>query len=121
MAGTIIFPACFSYGVAPEQGPSLLFVTLPQVFVNMAGGRVWGTLASGERFDLETGRLDGGKYMSPGTVHTPEGYKLHRERVQRNERVRAAGMDLYRSQFKNNEDFLDELDALIRKYEGERP
>ena len=44
MAGTIIFPACFSYGVAPEQGPSLLFVTLPQVFVNMSGGRFWGTL-----------------------------------------------------------------------------
>ena len=44
MAGTIIFPACFSYGVAPDNGPSLLFVTLPQVFVNMAGGRFWGTL-----------------------------------------------------------------------------
>ena len=84
-------------------------------------GRVWGTLASGERFDLETGRLDGGKCTSPGIVHTPEGYKLHRERVQRNERARAAGMDLYRSPLKNNEDFLDELDALIRKYEGERP
>ena len=44
MAGTIIFPACFSFGVAPNQGPSLIFVTLPQVFVNMAGGRFWGTL-----------------------------------------------------------------------------
>ena len=44
MAGVIIFPACFSYGVAPDNGPSLLFVTLPQVFVNMAGGRFWGTL-----------------------------------------------------------------------------
>ena len=44
MAGTIIFPACFSYGVAPDNGPSLLFVTLPQVFVNMSGGRFWGTL-----------------------------------------------------------------------------
>ena len=44
MAGTIIFPACFSYGVAPDNGPSLLFVTLPQVFVNMAGGRFWGAL-----------------------------------------------------------------------------
>ena len=44
MAGAIIFPACFSYGVAPDNGPSLLFVTLPQVFVNMAGGRFWGTL-----------------------------------------------------------------------------
>ena len=44
MAGTIIFPACFSFGVAPDQGPSLIFVTLPQVFVNMAGGRFWVTL-----------------------------------------------------------------------------
>lgn len=44
MAGTIIFPACFSFGVAPNQGPSLIFQTLPQVFVNMAGGRFWGTL-----------------------------------------------------------------------------
>lgn len=44
MAGLIIFPACFSYGVQPDQGPSLIFVTLPNVFVNMAGGRIWGTL-----------------------------------------------------------------------------
>ena len=42
MAGMIIFPACFSFGVEPDQGPSLIFVTLPQVFVNMAGGRFWG-------------------------------------------------------------------------------
>ena len=44
MAGLIIFPACFSYGVQPDQGPALIFVTLPNVFVNMAGGRIWGTL-----------------------------------------------------------------------------
>lgn len=44
MAGMIIFPACFSYGVQPDAGPSLIFVTLPNVFINMAGGRVWGTL-----------------------------------------------------------------------------
>ncbi len=44
MSGLIIFPACFSYGVQPDQGPSLIFVTLPNVFVNMSGGRVWGTL-----------------------------------------------------------------------------
>ncbi len=44
MSGLIIFPACFSYGVEPSQGPSLIFVTLPQVFVHMAGGRIWGTL-----------------------------------------------------------------------------
>ena len=44
MSGLIIFPACFSFGVQPNAGPSLIFITLPQVFVNMAGGRVWGTL-----------------------------------------------------------------------------
>lgn len=43
-AGLIIFPACFSYEVEPNQGPALIFVTLPNVFVNMAGGRIWGTL-----------------------------------------------------------------------------
>ena len=44
LAGIIIFPACFPYGVEPNQGPALIFVTLPNVFVNMAGGRIWGTL-----------------------------------------------------------------------------
>lgn len=43
-AGLIIFPACFAYGVAPDSGPNLLFVTLPNVFSNMAGGRLWGAL-----------------------------------------------------------------------------
>ena len=43
-AGLIIFPACFSFGVEADAGPSLIFVTLPNVFVNMAGGRLWGTL-----------------------------------------------------------------------------
>ena len=44
MAGLIIFPACFAYGIEPGQGPSLLFITLPNVFNNMAGGRFWGSL-----------------------------------------------------------------------------
>lgn len=44
MSGLIIFPACFSYGVEVDAGPSLIFVTLPNVFVNMAGGCVWGCL-----------------------------------------------------------------------------
>lgn len=44
MSGMIIFPACFSFGIQPDAGPSLIFVTLPNVFMNMAGGRVWGTL-----------------------------------------------------------------------------
>ena len=44
MAGTIIFPACFSFGIETGNGPSLIFQTLPNVFVNMAGGRFWGAL-----------------------------------------------------------------------------
>ena len=44
MAGLIIFPACFSFGIKPDAGPNLIFITLPNVFVNMAGGRIWGTL-----------------------------------------------------------------------------
>ena len=42
MAGFIIIPACFAYGVNPDAGPSLLFITLPNVFNNMTGGRIWG-------------------------------------------------------------------------------
>lgn len=44
LAGLIIFPACFAYGVNPGQGPSLIFITLPNVFNSMSGGRLWGTL-----------------------------------------------------------------------------
>ncbi|MDD3334849.1 MAG: sodium-dependent transporter [Eubacteriales bacterium] len=44
LAGLIIFPACFSFGVEPGAGPGLVFVTLPNVFNQMAGGRLWGTL-----------------------------------------------------------------------------
>ncbi len=44
MSGIIIFPACFSYGVQPDAGPSLIFVTLPNVFNNMVLGRLWGAL-----------------------------------------------------------------------------
>ena len=43
-SGLIIFPACFSFGVQPDAGPSLIFVTLPSVFAHMTGGRLWGTL-----------------------------------------------------------------------------
>ena len=43
-AGLIIFPACFAYGISPDAGPSLIFLTLPRVFSSMAGGRVWGSL-----------------------------------------------------------------------------
>lgn len=44
MAGVIIFPACFTYGVEVNAGPSLLFDTMATVFVNMTGGRIWGTM-----------------------------------------------------------------------------
>ena len=44
MSGMIIFPACFAFGVNPDAGPALIFQTLPNVFVNMPGGRIWGSL-----------------------------------------------------------------------------
>ena len=44
MAGLIIFPACFSYNVEVNAGPSLIFITLPNVFINMSGGRIWGSV-----------------------------------------------------------------------------
>lgn len=44
MSGLIIFPACFSFGISPDQGPSLIFITLPRVFTHMSGGRLWGTI-----------------------------------------------------------------------------
>ena len=44
VAGLIIFPACFSFGIQPNAGPNLLFITLPNVFNAMSGGRIWGTL-----------------------------------------------------------------------------
>ena len=44
LAGLIIFPACFAYGVTPDSGPSLVFVTLPAVFAEMPLGNVWGAL-----------------------------------------------------------------------------
>ena len=44
LSGLIIFPACFSYGVEPGQGPALIFIALPKVFLHMPGGRIWGTL-----------------------------------------------------------------------------
>ena len=44
MAGLIIFPACFAFGINPGEGPGLVFVTLPNVFNEMAGGRLWGAL-----------------------------------------------------------------------------
>jgi NSS family neurotransmitter:Na+ symporter len=44
IAGLIIFPACFSFGVDPGEGPGLVFVTLPNIFNAMSGGRIWGSL-----------------------------------------------------------------------------
>ena len=44
MSGLIIFPACFAYEIEPASGPSLIFITLPNVFNHMAGGRLWGAL-----------------------------------------------------------------------------
>ena len=44
VAGMIIFPACFAFGISPDSGPGLIFVTLPNVFIEMNGGRIWGSL-----------------------------------------------------------------------------
>lgn len=44
MAGLIIFPACSAFGVSPDAGPGLVFITLPNVFNKMPAGRLWGTL-----------------------------------------------------------------------------
>lgn len=44
IAGLIIFPACFTFGVHPSQGPGLVFVPLPNIFASMENGRLWGTL-----------------------------------------------------------------------------
>ncbi len=43
-AGLIIFPACFAYGVQPDSGFDLIFITLPNIFNNLTGGRLWGSL-----------------------------------------------------------------------------
>ena len=44
MSGLIIIPACFSFGIEPDAGPSLIFLTLPRIFNQMAGGYIWGAL-----------------------------------------------------------------------------
>ncbi|NBJ92043.1 sodium-dependent transporter [Parablautia muri] len=44
VSGLIIFPSCFAFGISPDMGPSLIFITLPNVFNSMTGGRIWGTL-----------------------------------------------------------------------------
>ena len=44
MSGVIIFPACMSYNIPTDSGPSLIFVTLPKVFEHMSGGRFWGAM-----------------------------------------------------------------------------
>lgn len=44
IAGLIIFPCCFSFGVEPDQGPSLIFITLPKIFLGMPAGNLHGTV-----------------------------------------------------------------------------
>lgn len=44
LAGLIIFPACFAFGVDPGEGPGLVFVTIPNIFNRMPNGRLWATL-----------------------------------------------------------------------------
>lgn len=44
MAGFIIIPACFAYGIEPGAGPSLIFITIPNIFAKMTAGNLWGAL-----------------------------------------------------------------------------
>ena len=44
VAGLIVIPACFTYGIEPGAGPSLIFLTLPNVFANLPGGQFWGSM-----------------------------------------------------------------------------
>lgn len=44
VSGLIIFPTCFAFDISPDMGPSLIFITLPNIFNHMTWGRVWGTL-----------------------------------------------------------------------------
>ena len=44
ISGLIIFPACFAFGVNPDSGPNLIFITLPNIFNSMTGGRFWGAI-----------------------------------------------------------------------------
>ena len=44
ISGLIIFPACFAFGVKPDSGPNLIFITLPNIFNSMRGGRIWGSI-----------------------------------------------------------------------------
>lgn len=44
MSGFIIIPACFAFNIQPDAGPSLIFVTIPNLFAQMSGGQFWGAL-----------------------------------------------------------------------------
>lgn len=44
IAGFIVIPACFAYSIQPDAGPNLIFITLPNIFSQMSGGRIWGSL-----------------------------------------------------------------------------
>lgn len=44
VSGLIIFPACFAFGINPDSGSKLIFITLPNVFSTMPGGSIWGAL-----------------------------------------------------------------------------
>ncbi len=44
VAGLVIIPACFAFNISPDAGPSLIFVTMPNVFHQMPGGQIWGSL-----------------------------------------------------------------------------
>lgn len=44
LSGLVIFPACFTYGISPDAGPNLLYLTMTVVFSHMTFGTFWGSL-----------------------------------------------------------------------------
>ncbi|MGL5318252.1 MAG: sodium-dependent transporter [Bacteroidales bacterium] len=79
LAGIIIFPAVFTFGISPAQGPELVFITLPNVFNQMTGGQLWSILFF---FLLAVAALTSTISMSEIVVtYMMEEYKLSRKKI----------------------------------------
>lgn len=79
LAGVIIFPAVFTFGISPSQGPELVFITLPNVFNQMAGGQIWSILFF---FLLAVAALTSTISMSEIVVtYMIEEYKMSRRKI----------------------------------------
>ena len=79
LAGVIIFPAVFTFGISPSHGPELVFITLPNVFNQMAGGQIWATMFF---FLLAVAALTSTISMSEIVVtYMMEEYKISRKKI----------------------------------------